>query len=72
MASKRSSTDERTTLWKEYMVRNSLRSIGERINYKVPKDEVTMLIVEFKSKEDEHIVRGFFSSTVESMEHVSI
>jgi hypothetical protein len=71
MDSKRSSLYGRKTLWKEYMVRDLLGSTGGRTKSKVPNDRVTMSTNGFKSKEDDHLVRGSFSSVVESMGHVA-
>jgi len=53
------------------MIRNLLGSTLGRIDYKVPNDGFTMSSGGFKSKEDEHAMRGSFSLTVESMGHVS-
>jgi hypothetical protein len=63
MASKRSSLDGRTMLWKEYMSRVAI-GVG-RSGSNIPIEEITMSTTRSRSEEVEHTVRGSFSLTVE-------
>jgi hypothetical protein len=51
MASKISSLDGRTTLWKEYMSRVAMR-VG-RSGFNIPIEEIIVSTIGFKSKEGE-------------------
>jgi hypothetical protein len=65
MASKRSSLDGRTTLWKEYMSRGMI-GVG-RSGSKIPIEEITMSTTRSKSEEG----RDSFSFRVECMGQVA-
>ena len=64
MASKRSSSDGRTILWKEHM---SGDSKGIRTSCSNNPIEFSMSITRSKSKEDDQTVRGSLTLVIENM-----